>query len=630
MTPQSLLWRYFPSFVLLLLGSALSYAWFLDSSLASFFEKERERELLVRTQLPLTQYSVLPEPLPAEAMLAQLKQWGQWSGLHVSLLNSQTGELLADSHGVSQTGALINFPELQAALAGNPQTFQRFNPVFGETALWLAKMVPTGGGPPLLLRTSLPLSLPGTSLNDLRLQLLVGLIGLIALSMMVSLLITDRFRMSLIELREGAERFARGELQRKLRIPDSTEVGALAQTLNNMALQLNVRIQSMVQQRSEREAILSSMEEGFLAVDKFHRLLNLNRAAARLFRLQREQVLGQDLQLVIRNFHLSHFVHEALTQEQPLERDLMLRDSDDRERYFQAHITPLRDVTGHQIGALIVLNDVTRIKHLETIRRDFVANVSHELKTPITSIKGAVETLIDGAIEQPEVADRFLNIISRHSDRLDTLISDLLLLSQLEYHEQANLQCDQGPLLPVLRQAVGVCELKAREKEIQLHWECPEGLMLWMNAPLLEQALVNLIDNAIKYSEPQRWVKIRAFEERTKIVIEVIDQGCGIEGRHLDRLFERFYRVDAARSRKLGGTGLGLAIVKHVTQSQRGSIEVQSTPNKGSRFVMKFPPPPVEFESERSQPETWTPKETLSGAGARLEGAAPGLPQRSS
>ena len=190
--------------------------------------------------------------------------------------------------------------------------------------------------------------------------------------------------------------------------------------------------------------------------------------------------------------------------------------------------------------------------------------MSHELKTPITSIKGAVETLIDGAIEQKEVADRFLRMISRHSDRMDSLISDLLLLSQLEYQDEGGLKDEIGALYSVIRNAVGICELKAQEKDISLVWECSERIVMRMNAPLLEQALVNLIDNAIKYSPEKRQVEIRATIETSEVIIEIQDQGSGIDTRHLDRIFERFYRVDAARSRKLGGTGLGLAIVKHI------------------------------------------------------------------
>ncbi|MGB0708781.1 MAG: sensor histidine kinase, partial [bacterium] len=347
----------------------------------------------------------------------------------------------------------------------------------------------------------------------------------------------------------------------------------------------------------------------FMAVDKYHQVLRINRAAAQIFRLDPEKVVGQDLQLVVRNFQLSHSVHEALTSQQPLEKDFQLIDSQENLKDFQVRITPLRKSTGDQIGALIVLNDITRIKLVETIRKDFVANVSHELKTPITSIKGAVETLIDGAIEQREIADRFLRIIARHSDRMDSLISDLLLLSQLEYQDEGGLKDAMGALHSVILNSVGICELKAQEKDISLVWECSEKIVMRMNAPLLEQALVNLIDNAIKYSPEKRQVEIRATIETSEVIIEIQDQGSGIDPRHLDRIFERFYRVDAARSRKLGGTGLGLAIVKHIVQSHGGTVSVESHLNAGSKFTLKFPAPiseKMELDEERKVPETFS------------------------
>ena len=257
------------------------------------------------------------------------------------------------------------------------------------------------------------------------------------------------------ELRRGTARFAKGELIKKLNVPDDSEIGELGHQLNEMAALLNQRFENLENQRAERETILSSMEEGFMAVDKYHQVLRINRAAAQLFCLDPEKVVGQDLQLVVRNFQLSHSVHEALTSQRPLEKDFQLIDSQENLKDFQVRITPLLKSTGDQIGALIVLNDITRIKLVETIRKDFVANVSHELKTPITSIKGAVETLIDGAIEQREIADRFLRIIARHSDRMDSLISDLLLLSQLEYQDEGRLKEEMGALHSVIRNAVG-------------------------------------------------------------------------------------------------------------------------------------------------------------------------------
>ncbi len=233
---------------------------------------------------------------------------------------------------------------------------------------------------------------------------------------------------------------------------------------------------------------------------------------------------------------------------------------------------------------------MTRLQRLENIRRDFVANVSHELKTPITAIKGSVETLLGGAVEDEENAQRFLEIIARQSDRLNAIIEDLLALSRIEQgEEQEGLVRTKTQLRSVFLNTLQACQLKAQEKQVVLEMDCPDDIEIMINAPLLEQALVNLIDNAIKYSSQNDRVLFTAEQTDASVVIKVRDWGSGISQEHLPRLFERFYRVDKARSRKLGGTGLGLAIVKHIVQSHNGHIAVESSLGQGSTFTIQLP-----------------------------------------
>jgi two-component system phosphate regulon sensor histidine kinase PhoR len=259
--------------------------------------------------------------------------------------------------------------------------------------------------------------------------------------------------------------------------------------------------------------------------------------------------------------------------------------------YLQAHGTFIKDHDGKSFGALIVLNDITQMKRLENIRRDFVANVSHELKTPITSIIGFVETLSQGAIDDKENAGRFLEIIARHADRLNAIIEDLLLLSRIEGHEEddSGVVKEASKIKSILSSALLICEPKASTKNIHLALQSPDEIKADVNAPLLEQAVINLVDNAIKYSEEGSHVRVEASAEGEEILIRVIDDGCGIPEEHIPRLFERFYRVDKARSRNLGGTGLGLAIVKHIVNAHGGIIEVESIPQKGSTFTIRIP-----------------------------------------
>jgi two-component system phosphate regulon sensor histidine kinase PhoR len=240
---------------------------------------------------------------------------------------------------------------------------------------------------------------------------------------------------------------------------------------------------------------------------------------------------------------------------------------------------------------LIVLHDVTHLRRLELVRRDFVANVSHELKTPITSIKGFVETLLAGAIREPENAENFLRIVARQTERLNEIIDDLLSLSRIEKDaERGQIFLTTQRIKGVLAAAIEVCEPKAQERNINVLLDCPDDLRARVNAPLLEQAVVNLVDNAIKYSEKDREVRVEAERSGREVMVRVRDQGSGIAPEHLPRLFERFYRVDSGRSRQFGGTGLGLAIVKHIAQAHGGKVTVQSTPGKGSIFSLHLLP----------------------------------------
>ena len=240
--------------------------------------------------------------------------------------------------------------------------------------------------------------------------------------------------------------------------------------------------------------------------------------------------------------------------------------------------------------AVIMLNDTTKIRRLENIRKDFVANVSHELKTPITSIKGFVETLLDGSVKDPAQIRQFLEIISKHTQRLDAIVDDLLSLSRLEENKsRRDIVFNKVYLKSILAAAIELSNIKVSQKQITINLNCLDDFKINANTLLLEQAVFNLIDNAIKYSEPDNTIKITAQESEKEILISVQDNGCGIEQKHLSRLFERFYVVDKSRSRKLGGTGLGLSIVKHIAQLHKGSVSVESTPGKGSTFTIHLP-----------------------------------------
>jgi two-component system, OmpR family, phosphate regulon sensor histidine kinase PhoR len=290
---------------------------------------------------------------------------------------------------------------------------------------------------------------------------------------------------------------------------------------------------------------------------------------------------------VFGNVQLQKFISSVLTGQETQELELVVQQN--MNYHLQVRGTNLFGLQGARLGAVIVFNDVSRLRRLENLRSDFVANVSHELKTPITSIKGFIETLLDGAINDPEEADRFLKIVAKHADRLNAIIDDLLTLSRLEQGDKKKMNIQEVGLTGLMNSASEACSHRAVKKKVSIQVECEENITALVNPPLIEQALINLVGNAVKYSDENKAVTIKAVVEQGGVMLSVADQGFGVEPEHLDRLFERFYRVGKGRSRQEGGTGLGLAIVKHIAQAHGGNVSVQSTFGEGSVFSIFIP-----------------------------------------
>jgi two-component system phosphate regulon sensor histidine kinase PhoR len=324
-----------------------------------------------------------------------------------------------------------------------------------------------------------------------------------------------------------------------------------------------------------------------LAVDGEGRIVSLNPAGARMLKLDAGRARGRPVQEAVRNTALQDLVAAALARQGPVEGEITLHEGEARN--VQVRGVPLGDPGGSRTGALLVLDDVTHLRRLERVRQDFVANVTHELRTPITSIQAAAETLTEGECAEEE-AERFLAIIARQTRRLNAIIDDLLQLSRIEAEaDGGRISLEEHPLDLVLTGAVQACAARAAERQISIELHCDPSLRARIDAALIENAVVNLIDNAIKYSDERTRVRVSASEGGDAVVIEVVDRGWGIDPRHHDRIFERFYVVDRGRSRSVGGTGLGLAIVRHIVLAHGGRVELESAPGEGSTFRLVLP-----------------------------------------
>ncbi|CAK8712007.1 MAG: two-component system, OmpR family, phosphate regulon sensor histidine kinase PhoR [Candidatus Electronema aureum] len=500
-----------------------------------------------------------------------------------------TGQVLADSEKNSaEMNNHADRPEIIAALAGEIGVSLRRSHSLDKELLYVAVPVRKNGIVWGVVRAALPAKLLDEQLV-FHSRLLLAALPALLLAAVASFLLALRISRPLEEIEQGVLRFTQGSLHHRIHVAGPLEITSLSESCNRMAAQLDEQTAVLKKQLGLLESTFRSMAEAVIVIDKDGRLLRCNQAAGRLFGFDPAAVAQRDIQEIIRHADVQQFLERTLKNGGPTEEIIAV--SIGPEKILNAHGCLLRGEIGQDGGALLVFHDITRLKQLETMRRDFAANVSHELKTPITAISGFVETLRDGAMHEPEDAARFLEIIARNVRRLHAIIEDLLALARLEQdEEQGQISLSWKAIKPVLENAAAVCTQAAEEKGISVELTCQDALKAQINSALLEQAVVNLLNNAIKYSSAGSTVILQVVKVTSDgVVISVQDFGCGIGKEHHARLFERFYRVDKARSCKLGGTGLGLAIAKHIVQAHHGTIVVESTLGRGSVFSIRLP-----------------------------------------
>jgi two-component system phosphate regulon sensor histidine kinase PhoR len=498
------------------------------------------------------------------------------------------GRVLADSAvsglELSRLANHADRPEVRGALAGETRRAERRSETVGRDLLYAAVPVQSRGRIVGVARLSRGIEAIEETGRDLwRAGALALLLALLATGLLSALLSASLGR-SVQEIMETARQYAQGNLAARIRVGRDDELGELARIINQSADQLQGRMAEIARDRGRTDAILSAMDDGVLAVDHRGTVILANPSLVNAMELK--DALGRHYLEVIRQREVGSLIEEVLRTGERREAEVELLQL---RRVFTITVVPFPGESGTPHGAILTFNDATERRRLEDIRRDFVANASHELRTPLTSIRGFVEALEDGAMEEPQKAQRFLGKIRTHADRMAALVEDLLELSRLESGDRAP-EWEETLPSEVAEDVVASFAGLATRKDISLRVEDRGAPAVVTDPERLRRILENLVDNSVKYTPDGGGIAITiSGGPNGSARIEVADNGPGIAPEHQARIFERFYRVDKARSRELGGTGLGLSIVRHLAEGMGASVSVDSEPGRGSRFTVALP-----------------------------------------
>jgi two-component system phosphate regulon sensor histidine kinase PhoR len=579
--------RLFGIFAFIVMMTVLFMALMSNSLIRQSYMNGVEERLRSEASFISMRLSQSEAPLAESA--SEISELARKLGFRVTLIDAD-GVVLYDSSQPAETlENHRNRAEVIAALEGKIGRSSRTSTSVGTELFYIA--IPNEGleRGVAVVRLAVPLKSIDQYTQDLiRIVLIVAVLGITG-----ALLLGYRWIFSIMrpikEMSAATKRIASGFYDEKIYVGAGDELGELARNFNTMSEELKTKLDETDAQNTQMNAILSSMLNPVIAVDRDLRILFINGSAARIFGAEGLEAKGRFILDFVRNSSVVESLTGLMRTNEPTVREIELTAAG--RDIYNVYANPIREFKegGRNIGVVMIFQDITEIRQLETMRKEFVANVSHELKTPLTSIKGFVETLRGGAIDDTRVRDRFLEIVDLEAGRLSALINDLLVLSEIER------RTEEGPrepidLLQVVSDVVLMLEDKASVKSIDLVRILPSAIPLLTGNPnWMKQMLINLVDNAIKYTPEGGRIVIKIEVDAKNYRFSVRDNGIGISREHLGRLFERFYRVDKARSRDEGGTGLGLAIVKHIVLAFDGDISIQSEPGRGSEFMVRIP-----------------------------------------
>ena len=476
--------------------------------------------------------------------------------------------------------------EVQQALKGLVGTDKRFSNTLKMDFLYLA--VPLEANY-CILRVAVPLTqLRAIDRTIFKYSFLSMLAG-IALTILLAYRFSTALTQPIKDLISVSSEISQGCYLKRVNIKSDDELGELAETFNKMTEKLQNTIMDITDKNLKLDSIINSLTDAVIAVDRNYRIILINTIAFQLLSIDKNSpVIGMNILELVRNNMIISSLEKTLISNTSTENDIT--KIGESSKIFRVRTSPIKSLEDSvsNSGAVITIQDITNIKKLEQIRTEFVSNVTHELKTPLTSIRGFVETLRNGAINDEKVAKNFLDIIDIEAERLNTLINDILQLSEIET-KQGDTNIATHSFEPLLVDVFSLLQSAADKKDIELCYSVEKNLKITANRNRIKQMLINLVDNAIKYNKPSGKVIVKAFRKQGRIVISVKDTGIGIPSEHIDRIFERFYRVDKGRSRSMGGTGLGLSIVKHIVYLYNGDVRIESQADKGTEFIIQLP-----------------------------------------
>ncbi len=593
---RKLIWQIFPSFLIIILLSLAFVASYSTHFFKSFYLNNAEKELTVRAKLLQQQFADMlimdytrPDLKERKKEIDQkCKDIGSKTGTRVTII-LPSGQVIGDS--TADISVMENHrkrPEIMEALKLRKGMSIRYSETLDKNMMYIALPVIHDTAMLAVIRTAISISAIDKEIKTIRNNVMIVLVLTTLAAAAASLYVSRRITYPIEQMKKGAARFAKGKLDARLAVPASEELSELAVTMNQMAQNLDEKIKAFKNRSMELEAVHTSMAEGVIAVDKDEKIITINQAAAKIFDFPANTLKAKYILEVARNLEFRSFIQQALATSDPIEEDICIKTQEDC--ILNIHSTALHDTLGRRMGTLMIFHDITRIRRLERMHKDFAANVSHELKTPLTTIKGFVETLQQMLESNDTVqSETFLNIIEKNVNRMTDLIDDLLALSKLERLEGTDIRFEKQDLSSLIQGAVNACTSAIQTKHMTIRIDCIDEITVMVDPILMEQAIINLVDNAVKYSPESSFIDICARVEKDFVDLEIRDQGCGISQAHLPKIFNRFYRVDKARSRHEGGTGLGLAIVKHIIQYHQGKLDVTSAKDQGTCFIIRLP-----------------------------------------